>query len=165
MKIIAQPIDFMGINYYTGGLGRYSEGNWLFDLEEIPLDERRTDIGWPIYADGFYKILCSITETYGEVPIYITENGACYNHEVENGEVHDKERIEYLKQHLTALKRAMDSGVPIRGYLVWSLLDNFEWAEGYDKRFGIVHVNFDTFERTKKDSYFWYQNVVKTQSV
>ncbi|MFQ3545795.1 GH1 family beta-glucosidase [Halobacillus rhizosphaerae] len=164
MKIIAQPIDFMGINYYTGGLGRYSEGNWLFDLEEIPLDERRTDIGWPIYADGFYKILRSITETYGEVPIYITENGACYNHEVENGEVHDKERIDYLKQHLTALKRAMDSGVPIRGYLVWSLLDNFEWAEGYDKRFGIVHVNFDTFERTKKDSYLWYQEVVKAKA-
>ncbi|WP_028782175.1 GH1 family beta-glucosidase [Thalassobacillus devorans] len=163
LAIISEPVDFMGINYYTGSLGRFKKGEGLFQVEEIPLDERRTDIDWPIYADGFYKVLTDIHQTYGDVPIYITENGACYNHGVEDGRVHDKDRIEYLKQHLTALHRALEAGVPIAGYIVWSLLDNFEWAEGYEKRFGIIHVNYATFERTKKDSYYWYKETVKNQ--
>ncbi|MDP4549641.1 GH1 family beta-glucosidase [Alkalihalobacillus macyae] len=160
LELISQPIDFMGINYYTGGLGRYKEGEGLFEVEEVPLDYRKTDIGWPIYSDGFYNILTDLHETYGDVPIYITENGACYNHEVEDGRVHDIERIDYLKQHLTALHRAIKSGVPIKGYIVWSLLDNFEWAFGYEKRFGIIHVNYRTFERTPKDSYYWYRQTI-----
>ena len=121
LELISQPIDFMGINYYTGSLGRYKEGEGLFEVEEIPLDYRKTDIGWPIYSDGFYNILTDLHETYGDVPIYITENGACYNHEVEDGRVRDQERIDYLKQHFTALHRAIKSGVPIKGYIVWSL--------------------------------------------
>lgn len=157
---ISQPIDFMGINYYTGSLGRHKEGAGLFDTEEIPLDNRRTDIGWPIYADGFYRIMKDLHVTYGDVPIYITENGACYDHEVKDGRVEDTERTDYLKQHLASLSRAIDSGVPIQGYLVWSLLDNFEWAEGYEKRFGIIHVNFRTFERTPKDSFYWYKQML-----
>lgn len=160
LELISQPIDFMGINYYTGSLGRYKEGEGLFEVEEIPLDYRKTDIGWPIYADGFYNVLCDLHETYGDVPIYITENGACYNHEVEDGGVQDQERIDYLKQHLTSLHRAIESGVPIKGYIVWSLLDNFEWAFGYEKRFGIIHVNYRTFERTPKDSYYWYRQTI-----
>ncbi len=160
LELISQPIDFMGINYYTGSLGRYKEGEGLFEVEEIPLDYRKTDIGWPIYADGFYNVLTDLYETYGDVPIYITENGACYNHEVEDGRVHDQERIDYLKQHLTSLHRAIESGVPIKGYIVWSLLDNFEWAFGYEKRFGIIHVNYRTFERTPKDSYYWYRQTI-----
>ncbi|TKD72249.1 GH1 family beta-glucosidase [Pseudalkalibacillus hwajinpoensis] len=160
LELISQPIDFMGINYYTGSLGRHKEGEGLFDVEEIPLDYRKTDIGWPIYSDGFYNILTDLHKTYGDVPIYITENGACYNHEVEDGRVHDKERVDYLKQHLTALHRAIKSGVPIKGYIVWSLLDNFEWAFGFEKRFGIIHVNYRTFERTPKDSYYWYRQTI-----
>ncbi|SDJ46617.1 GH1 family beta-glucosidase [Salimicrobium halophilum] len=162
MDLISQPIDFMGINFYTGAIGRYKEGEGLFDVEEIAPDERRTDIGWPIYAEGFYKALTDLRDTYGDVPIYITENGACYNHEVEeDGRVRDQERIDYLKQHLTSLDRAIKAGVPIEGYIVWSLMDNFEWAEGYEKRFGVVHIDFDTFERTPKDSYYWYADTVK----
>ena len=160
LELISQPIDFMGINYYTGSLGRYKEGEGLFEVEEIPLDYRKTDIGWPIYADGFYNVLTDLHETYGDVPIYITENGACYNHEVEDGRVHDQERVDYLKQHLTSLHRAIESGVPIKGYIVWSLLDNFEWAFGYEKRFGIIHVNYRTFVRTPKDSYYWYRQTI-----
>ncbi|GEN52210.1 GH1 family beta-glucosidase [Halobacillus faecis] len=165
LEIISQPIDMMGINYYTGSLGRYKEDGGLFQVEEIALDERRTDIDWPIYSEGFYKTLTDLHQTYGDVPIYITENGACYNHGVEeDGKVHDKERVDYLKQHLTALNRAMEAGVPIVGYIVWSLLDNFEWAEGYEKRFGIIHVNFETFERTRKDSYYWFKETVENHS-
>ncbi|WP_173917482.1 GH1 family beta-glucosidase [Halobacillus sp. Marseille-Q1614] len=163
LELISQPIDFMGINYYTGSLGRHQENAGLFQVEEIPLDYRQTDIGWPIYADGFYKALTDLKETYGDIPIYITENGACYNHGVEDGKVNDQERIDYLKQHLTSLYRAIKAGVSIKGYIVWSLLDNFEWAEGYEKRFGIIHVNFETFERTRKESYYWYKNTIEKQ--
>ena len=95
---------------------------------------------------------------------YITENGACYNDEPDaTGRVKDDRRIKYLKQHLTTLLRAIQSGVNIKGYLTWSLLDNFEWAEGYSKRFGIVYVNYRTLERVKKDSFYWYKKVIENK--
>ncbi|WP_078544187.1 GH1 family beta-glucosidase [Litchfieldia alkalitelluris] len=160
LEDISQPIDFMGINYYTGNVARYKEDNGLFSSEDLDMNYDRTDIGWPIYPEGFYKVLCYITELYGEVPIYITENGSCYNDEPVDGRVKDDRRISYLKLHLAALKRSMDSGVNIKGYLTWSLLDNFEWAFGYSMRFGIVHVNYRTLERTPKDSYYWYKQTL-----
>ncbi|GAF64208.1 beta-glucosidase [Bacillus sp. TS-2] len=160
MEQISQPIDILGINYYTGSVGRYKEGEGLFDLEPIDIGYAKTDIGWNIYPEGFYKALHKLKVQYGDIPIYITENGACYNDEVENGEVKDTRRIEYLKQHLISLKRAIDAGVNIQGYLTWSLLDNFEWAEGYDMRFGLIHINFKTLARTKKDSYYWYKQMI-----
>jgi len=161
MDIINQKIDFVGINYYTGSVTRYKENDGLLDAERVDIGYEKTDFDWNIYPEGFYKVLTKINDQYGSVPIYITENGACYNDGVENGRVKDQRRIDYLKQHLTSLKRAMDSGVNIKGYLTWSLLDNFEWAEGYDKRFGIIHVDFNTLERTKKDSYYWYKQTIK----
>ncbi|WP_226527932.1 GH1 family beta-glucosidase [Metabacillus niabensis] len=161
MDIINQKIDFVGINYYTGSVTRYKENDGLLDAEKVDIGYEKTDFDWNIYPEGFYKVLTKLNEQYGSVPIYITENGACYNDGVENGRVKDQRRIDYLKQHLTSLKRAMDSGVNIKGYLTWSLLDNFEWAEGYDKRFGIIHVDFNTLERTKKDSYYWYKQTIK----
>lgn len=160
MEIISQPIDFLGINYYTGSVGRYKKNEDLFDLERIDIGYEKTDFDWFIYPEGFYRVLAKIKDQYGAIPIYITENGACYNDEVENGRVRDQRRIEYLKQHLTSLKRSIDYGVNIKGYLTWSLLDNFEWAEGYDKRFGIIHVDFNTMVRTKKDSYYWYKQTI-----
>ncbi|WP_404455438.1 beta-glucosidase [Virgibacillus necropolis] len=160
METISQPIDFVGINYYTGSVGRYKKDEDLFDLEKVDIGYEKTDLNWNIYPEGFFKVLLKIKDQYGSIPIYITENGACYNDEVENGSVKDQRRIEYIKQHLTSLKRSMDSGVNIKGYLTWSLLDNFEWAEGYDKRFGLIHVNFNTLERTKKDSYYWYKQMI-----
>lgn len=163
MELINQEIDFLGINYYTGNLARYKKGSGLFDCEDIDMGENRTDIGWPIYPDGFYKVLTYIHEKYGDTPIYITENGACYNDDVENGKVNDTGRIDYLKSHLAALQRSIDSGVPIEGYLCWSLLDNFEWAEGYTMRFGLVHIDYRTLERTKKESYYWYQKLIENR--
>ncbi|MDT8862943.1 GH1 family beta-glucosidase [Alkalihalobacillus sp. MEB130] len=161
MEIISQPIDFLGINYYTGSVGRYAKGSGLFDHERVDSGYQKTDIGWNIYPEGFYNVLCYITEKYGQVPIYITENGSCYNDEPVNGEVKDSGRVNYLKQHLVSLERSMQAGVNIKGYLTWSLLDNFEWAEGYTMRFGIVHVNYRTLERTKKDSYYWYKQTIE----
>lgn len=161
METINQPIDFIGINYYTGSVGRYKKDEELFDLEKVDIGYEKTDLNWNIYPEGFFKALGKVKDQYGSIPIYITENGACYNNGVENGCVKDQGRIDYIKQHLTSLKRSMDSGVNIKGYLSWSLLDNFEWAEGYDKRFGLIHVNFNTLERTKKDSYYWYKQTIK----
>ncbi|MCT8137152.1 beta-glucosidase [Anaerobacillus sp. CMMVII] len=160
MEIIHQPIDFLGINYYTGSVGRFKENAGLFDHERVDAGYKKTDIGWNVYPEGFYKVLCYIHETYGQTPIYITENGACYNDEPIDRRVKDEGRIEYLQQHLVSLNRAIESGVNIKGYLTWSLLDNFEWAEGYSKRFGIVHVNYRTLERTKKDSFYWYKQTI-----
>ncbi|MFZ4452612.1 GH1 family beta-glucosidase [Salibacterium aidingense] len=163
MELIQQPVDFIGINYYEGSVARYQKGNGLLDSEDINMGYHHTDIDWPVYPDGFYNVLCHITQRYGDVPIYITENGACYNNEVQNGRVMDTERIDYLKRHLTAVQRSLESGVNIKGYIVWSLLDNFEWAEGYTMRFGLVHVNYRTLERTKKESYYWYQKTVQNR--
>ncbi|SER49262.1 broad-specificity cellobiase [Gracilibacillus ureilyticus] len=160
MEKINQPIDFLGINYYTGHIARHKENEGLLDWEMVEMNYDRTDIGWPIFPEGFYKVLMRIKESYGDIPIYITENGSCYNDEPENGQVKDSGRINYLQQHLTALSRAIASGVNIKGYITWSLMDNFEWAEGYTMRFGIVHVNYRTLERTKKDSYYWYKQTV-----
>lgn len=160
MESINQPIDFLGINYYTGHIARYKENEGLLDWEFVEMNYDRTDIGWPIFPEGFYKVLMRIKENYGDVPIYITENGSCYNDEPENGIVQDDGRISYLEQHLTALSRAIKSGVPVKGYITWSLLDNFEWAEGYTMRFGIVHVNYRTLKRTPKESYYWLQQTI-----
>ncbi|WP_058306566.1 GH1 family beta-glucosidase [Gracilibacillus massiliensis] len=160
MEIINQPVDFLGINYYTGHIARYKENEGLLDWEMVEMNYERTDIGWPIFPEGFYNVLMRIKDSYGDIPIYITENGSCYNDEPENGRVKDAGRINYLQQHLTALSRAIASGVNVKGYITWSLMDNFEWAEGYTMRFGIVHVNYRTLERTKKDSYYWFKQTI-----
>ncbi|KAB8125595.1 beta-glucosidase [Gracilibacillus oryzae] len=160
MEAIQQRVDFLGINYYTGHIARYKENSGLLDWELVEMNYDRTDIGWPIFPEGFYNVLMRIKESYGDIPIYITENGSCYNDEPENGQVKDNGRISYLQQHLTALSRAIASGVNVKGYITWSLLDNFEWAEGYSMRFGIVHVNYRTLERTKKDSYYWFKQTI-----
>lgn len=160
MALIQEKVDFIGINYYEGSVARYKANCGLLDCEDMDMGYNRTDIDWPIYPEGLYKVLTYIREKFGDIPIYITENGACYNHGVEDGIVNDIERIDYLKIHLAALERSIASGVPIKGYLCWSLLDNFEWAEGYSMRFGLVHINYRTLERTKKESYYWYQKVI-----
>ncbi|MNC63300.1 Beta-glucosidase A [compost metagenome] len=102
-----------------------------------------------------------LKELCGPLPIYITENGACYNDEVIDGRVPDERRIRFLQSHITELGRAIDSGVNVKGYLTWSLMDNFEWAFGYSCRFGLVHVDFRTQKRTPKESYYWYQKLIR----
>jgi len=161
MERIAAPIDFLGLNYYTGNLGKYKRGAGLFDCEPVDEGYAKTDIDWFIYPEGFYKAIQYIAQQYGNTPIYITENGACYNDGLEaDGTVNDDRRIAYMRQHLLQLHRCIASGYPVQGYYAWSLMDNFEWAEGYEKRFGIVHVDFETLKRTPKASYFWYQKVI-----
>jgi len=162
METIQQPIDFLGINYYTGNVVRYHEYGGDFQAEDVDMGYDRTHIGWPIYPDGLYQVLTWIHEQYDAIPIYMTENGACDNTEIgSDGKVHDELRIGYLKSHLASVNRAMHSGVPVKGYLTWSLMDNFEWAHGYSMRFGIIHVDYRTLKRTPKESYYWYQKLIR----
>jgi beta-glucosidase len=168
---IAQPLDWMGINYYFDMLVRGLRPDDTADrMRNYPTvtrtaqaDERpvHTDMGWPITPDGFTELLVRLHSDYPNMPpIYITENGCAYDDPVIAGRCADPRRIEYLDLHLRAVKDAIDEGVDIRGYYQWSLMDNFEWALGYDKRFGLVHVDFDTLERTPKDSAYWYREVI-----
>lgn len=161
MELIAQPIDFMGINFYSGNVVRHKEGAGEFNVEYVDLGHDRTEMGWPIMPDGLSGILLKIKNDYGDIPLFITENGACYGEEPVEGRVRDERRILYLRRHITEINRAIASGVNLQGYFVWSLLDNFEWAFGYEKRFGLIHVNYNTLVRTPKDSYYWYRNVAR----
>ncbi|MFV2099685.1 GH1 family beta-glucosidase [Micromonospora sp. LOL_024] len=171
-KIIAAPIDLLGINYYSptyvagrpdgaGGGGAYpgTEGAVQFLAPVGPL----TDMGWMIEPAGLTRLLERIATDYPAVPLLITENGAAFPDKSATGvasPVQDTDRIAYLDGHLRAAHEAIARGVDLRGYLVWSLLDNFEWAEGYRKRFGIVHVDYLTQRRTPKSSARWYQEVI-----
>ncbi|MBW5447024.1 beta-glucosidase [Cohnella sp. CFH 77786] len=161
METIAQKIDFIGINFYTGNYGRYKENEGLFDYEEVQVGFDRTDIGWNVYPEALYKTLKWVHEEYGDTPIYITENGACYDDELTaDNRVHDVKRTEYYRKHFVQCHRLISSGVPLKGYFAWSLLDNFEWAEGYRKRFGIVYTDYETLARHPKDSYYFIRQVI-----
>lgn len=160
METIHQPIDFIGINYYTSSMNRHHDQAGMLQAAYMNMGAARTDIGWEIYPEGLYQLLRYTADKYGNPDIYITENGACYNDEVDNGRVRDQRRIDYLSQHLVQASRAIADGINLKGYMAWSLMDNFEWAEGYGMRFGLVHVDFDTLVRTKKDSYYWYKHVI-----
>ncbi|MEH7380548.1 GH1 family beta-glucosidase [Bacillus sp. JJ1533] len=163
MEIISQPMDILGINYYTGTMARYKENHGNFDCEHLDMSYEKTDLGFKIFPEGFYNILMDVKKKYGDIPIYITENGATYNDEPVDGRIRDVKKIDYLKLHLTEISRALASGVNLKGYCQWSLIDNYEWAYGYSMRFGLVHVDYRTLERTKKDSFYWYKNVVKNR--
>ncbi|HEX6968560.1 MAG TPA: GH1 family beta-glucosidase [Micromonosporaceae bacterium] len=163
LDVIATPIDALGVNYYNPTGVRASDGGPL-PFESVPLSGYpTTSFGWPVVPEGLHETLLWLKRRYGNAlpPIYITENGCSYEDTVgPDGRCHDPERIAFLDGHLRALRRAMDDGIDVRGYFAWSLLDNFEWAEGYTKRFGLVHVDFDTQVRTPKSSYVWYRDVI-----
>ncbi|WP_138494666.1 GH1 family beta-glucosidase [Paenibacillus pinistramenti] len=165
METICQPIDFLGINYYTGGIGRNNPDEGILEFEVVDAAFDKTDFDWNIYPQGFYSVLTWVKANYGDIPIYITENGAYYESEEDNGQYRDPKRIEYLRKHLIQLNRAIASGVNVKGYFLWSLMDNFEWAFGYSKPFGLVHVDFKTFKRTPKDSYYWYKQVIANSAL
>ncbi|MFY8274771.1 GH1 family beta-glucosidase [Pseudoalteromonas sp. SSDWG2] len=155
MDIISEKNDFIGINYYTRAVFK-SDGNGWFD-QVVPQGDGLTAMGWEIVPDAFTKLLVDLNARYELPPIYITENGAAFDDSEVNGEVPDQPRIDYFNSHLRAVDSAMEQGVDIRGYFAWSLMDNFEWALGYSKRFGIVYVDYDTQKRTLKNSALGYK--------
>jgi beta-glucosidase len=166
MRLIRQPIDFLGINYYTRNVTRYYRDVLPLRSRDIPRPHHiTTETGWEVFPEALTKILVWVTERYGKVPIYITENGAAFYDAPTpiDGRVEDPLRIEYYRQHLRAAHDAMRKGVDLKGYFAWSLLDNYEWALGYSKRFGIVHVDYSTQKRTIKSSGRYYSEVIRSK--
>ena len=157
LRTIMQPLDFYGVNYYEPqGAAAPGPGNPLpFELRPIEGYPRTTNDS-AIVPDGLREFLVGLHRHYDDKlpPVYITENGCSFDG------THDPERIDFLERHLHALRAAMDAGVDVRGYFVWSLLDNFEWSAGYGPRFGLVHVDYETQRRTPKDSFAWYRKLV-----
>ena len=179
-QVIAVPLDFLGVNYYSPTLVKRWDGTgdkdgadghgasaatpWIAadDVEFVRLPGPYTAMGWPIDASGMTELLVRLGRDYQGTPMIITENGAAFTDEVAaDGGVHDGERVEYLRTHIAAVADAVDAGVDVRGYFVWSLLDNFEWGYGYDRRFGVVRVDYDTQERVLKDSALWYRDLLR----
>ncbi len=161
--LIRQPIDFVGLNWYTRGVIRHDDSHYPLKASRVmQAGATYTDVGWEVYPQGFTDTLLWLKQRYGDLPIYITENGAAfYDPPVsENGVIHDPLRVDYFRKHLAALREAIAQGVDVRGYFAWSLLDNLEWSLGYSKRFGIVHVDFQSQTRTLKDSARYYQGVI-----
>ncbi len=167
LRHIAQPLDWLGINYYTderlqarpGGVMANTPG--LIGATPAAPDPGGTDMGWPITPDGLRALLVELTTTYPDLPpVYITENGCAYDDAVVDGACRDRRRVAYLDAHLRSLGAAIDEGVDVRGYFTWSLLDNFEWSHGYHMRFGLVHVDYRTLLRTPRDSAWWYRDVI-----
>jgi beta-glucosidase len=156
--IIAQPLDFLGINYYTRIWASTST-----PPVPAPNQDGVSDMGWENYAQGLSDLLQGIHRDYTLPPIYITENGYAEADKVVDGRVSDPGRQAYMQTHLQALHEAMTAGVDVRGFFYWSLMDNFEWACGYDKRFGLVHVDYATQQRTLKDSALRYREFIASQ--
>jgi beta-glucosidase len=179
LEIIAQPLDLLGVNYYNpivvasydgvgdrsraDGHGKGGGSAWpgCDDVQFLDMPGVHTEMGWPIDASGLHELLARLSNDYG-MPMMVTENGAAFADEVtDDGRVHDLQRVAYLQDHLAAVHAAIADGIDVRGYMVWSLLDNFEWAYGYEKRFGITYVDFETQERIVKDSGRFYQETVR----
>lgn len=163
LDLVRQPIDFLGINYYTRSVVCFDAESW--PLRAAAVRQKRgtyTETGWEVFAQGLTQTLIRVKQRYGDLPLYVTENGAAFFDPptVQDGRVADPLRVDYLRAHIKAIHAAIRSGVDLRGYFVWSLLDNFEWSLGYSKRFGLVHVDFETQARTPKDSARFYAKVI-----
>jgi beta-glucosidase len=163
LETVRQPIDFLGINHYSRAYIQADSSTVLgFRYVSPPADLPRTSFDWEINPNEFRDALLWLHETYTCPPIYITENGAYFDDTVSNdGKVHDTRRIEFLDRYILAMREAQTQGVDVRGYFVWSLLDNFEWACGYRPTFGLVKVDFETLQRIPKESYYWYRNFIR----
>ena len=186
LELVRQPIDLLGVNYYSTGRVKHGtppvgdgkpgpDGHrssvvspWVGadTVEWLPQPGPHTAMGWNIEPQGLVDLLLELHERYPGLPLAVTENGAAfYDTVTDDGRVHDAERVAYLHDHIDAVGEALDKGVDVRGYFVWSLFDNFEWAYGYDRRFGVVHVDYDTQVRTLKDSARWYRELVRTGEI
>jgi beta-glucosidase len=171
LESIARPLDLLGVNYYRihtitatprpgqrAGELPGSLGAWSFPPAGVPV----TSMDWPIEPEGLTELLVRLHRDYGPRRVMVTENGAAFEDEIgPDGSIHDPERISYLRGHLAAAQQALSAGVPLEGFFVWSLLDNFEWAEGTSRRFGLVHVDFATQVRTPKSSALWFRDLIR----
>jgi beta-glucosidase len=154
LDAIRQPLDFLGVNYYTRNVSGTGAPR-----DPVAAGTEVTDMGWEVFPAGLSELLTRLHADYRLPPVYIMENGAAYPDRLVDGQVRDPDRIRYVSRHIAAMADARAAGVDVRGYFVWSLLDNFEWADGYSKRFGIVYVDYETQARIPKDSALWYRSL------
>ena len=167
MEVIATPLDFLGVNYYSREIVRSEE---VSEDKNSPRtlfsNPNSTEMGWEVYPEGLYEVLCRLHFDYRFPSYFITENGAAYPDQLESdGQVHDPLRQDYLKNHLVSAWRAVEAGLPLLGFFYWSLLDNFEWAHGYSKRFGLIYIDYATQRRILKDSAHWYREVIAANAI
>jgi beta-glucosidase len=161
LETIAEPIDFLGVNYYFASRVFADPAEPLLGVGVAPPTAATTAMGWEVSPDSLHELLVRIRREYGDIPLVITENGAAFDDEPPtNGYVDDPRRLEFLRRHLESLHSAIAEGVDVRGYCAWSLLDNFEWQHGYSKRFGIVYVDYETQRRIPKASALWYRDLI-----
>ena len=164
MELISAPIDFAGLNYYSESAVAWDEQS-EDPVRWVPAWQDTTDMGWPIVPQGLVRYLRWLADETGGIPIYVTENGCAQKDDVVLDEmgrrrVHDAGRIAYLRSHFAACRQALEEHIPLRGYFLWSLLDNFEWSHGYSKRFGIIYIDYNTLQRIPKDSYYYYRDLI-----
>jgi beta-glucosidase len=165
LETIATPTDFLGVNYYTRIVARKG-ANGRPEGVRVAAEEELTDMGWEVYPEGLYDLLMRLQRDYRPPRVFITENGCAYGEAPDGeGRIRDERRIRYVRQHLLEALRARQDGVPLDGYFLWSLLDNFEWGEGYSKRFGIFWVDYETQKRLPKNSAHWYRHTIVTNLV
>jgi beta-glucosidase len=163
---IRQPIDFLGINYYTRSVTRHDELALPVRASGVRQPNHAyTETGWEVFPAALTAVLLWVKERYGDLPLYITENGAAFYDPPKpvDGRVEDPLRVHYYREHLRAAHQARRQGVDLRGYFAWSLLDNFEWTLGYSKRFGLIHVDYETQRRTPKASARFYAEVIRSR--
>ena len=162
LEIASVPLDFIGINYYHRNVVRSEKVSEEENAPRTVFSGDVTEMGWEVHPESLYKMLGRLYFDYDFPAIYITENGAAYVDEVSaDGEVHDPKRVSYYERHLEQVHRALEAGIPMKGYFAWSLMDNFEWAYGYSKRFGLVYVDYQSQQRIMKDSAKWYQTIIE----
>ena len=162
LEVASVPVDFIGINYYHRNVVRSEKVSEADNAPRTVFSGDVTEMGWEVHPESLYKMLGRLYFDYDFPAIYITENGAAYVDEVSaDGEVHDPKRVSYYVRHLEQVHRAIEAGIPMKGYFAWSLMDNFEWAYGYSKRFGLVYVDYQTHQRIMKDSAKWYQAIIE----
>jgi beta-glucosidase len=162
LDAIGAPLDFLGVNYYRPETIRYAPSAGPLEIKPVARPGNKTAMGWQVDPHGLREMLARLREDYAPVPIYITENGAAFEDPTPNGEpyVDDPRRTTYLQGHIEAVRQAIADGSDVRRYCVWSFIDNFEWEHGYSKRFGIVHVDFETQRRLPKRSALWYRDYI-----
>ncbi|HEY5586528.1 MAG TPA: GH1 family beta-glucosidase [Ruminiclostridium sp.] len=166
MKLISQPIDFLGVNYYSSNFIKNSPGTGFFDADCVPVYYAITDFDWPIYPEGLYDVLIEINKLSPGLKLFVAENGATFKDVIDrNGNIEDVQRLDYLHRHFAQAHRAIEAGVNLAGYYVWSLMDNFEWAQGFSKRFGIVYTDFKTQQRIIKKSGHWFKEVINNNGI
>ena len=163
MDIMKQPLDFIGVNVYSRSVIVHDPQTSLWQAKGIePESGEKTAMGWEVYPESIYEILVRLRLEYGDPVLYVTENGAAFDDKMEpDGSVNDQRRIDFLKEYLAQVARAIDEGARVKGYFVWTLMDNFEWARGLSKRFGIVYTDYGTQQRIMKRSAYWYAHVIR----